>query len=166
MYTAEGFTNPNEQLAPFVKELQSYGITFDLILPYLMAVNEKSVLQNMNQKDAAREIAQYLRAYRNLESLQKAVEKAERQLKCLDAFSTINNQAITTLINLKLAGYSEKDVMDLARWSKYHQLGSPGLAQGNGQGNGSSSNNNNDNNGGGSTGKWRLDDKLNVPQNN
>jgi hypothetical protein len=149
-----------QQLAPFVKELQAYGITFDLILPYLMAINEKSVLQNMNQKDAAREIAQYLRAYRNLESLQKAVEKAERQLKGLDAFSAINNQAITTMINLKLAGYSEKHIMDLARWSKYHQLGSPGLTQGNG----SSQHHDDGDTGNGS--KWKLDDKLNISQNN
>jgi hypothetical protein len=42
--------NEIEPLIPSVKELQNVGITFDLIMPYIMAINEKSVLHNTNLK--------------------------------------------------------------------------------------------------------------------
>jgi hypothetical protein len=81
-------------------------------------------------KTAAFSVAQTIRKFHQLESLEKCIEKAERQLKGLDSFSAINNQAIVTLINLQLAGYSEKDIKELAnfsRWSKSNLgLGSPG----------------------------------------
>lgn len=151
-----------QQLAPSVKELQTYGITFDLILPFLIAVNEKCVLQNMNQKDAAFEIAQVIRKYHQLDAIDRCIQQAEQRLKGLDAFSAINNQAITVLMNLKLNGYSEKDIIDLARWNKHHQLGNPG----NGDGNGSSSSSNNDGGVGNGGNKFKLDSELNLPRNN
>ena len=122
-------------LVPSVRELQAIGVTFDMLFSYLMSVNEKAVTEGIEQKSAAREIAQILRAYRNLESLQKAVEKAEQQLKSLQVFSAAKNQAITTLLNLQLMGYSEKEIMNLAGWNKQQSslgFGSPGLTQGNG----------------------------------
>jgi predicted transcriptional regulator len=132
-----------EQLAPFVKELQSYGITFDIILSFVTACHEKSAVQNMNMKDAAFEVAQIIRKFHDLEDIDRCIQQAEQRLKALDAFSAINNQAITTLINLQLAGYSEKEIMNLAGWNKQQQqqqqqqlqqtsLGRPGLSQGNG----------------------------------
>ena len=42
-----------EHLIPSVKELQSNGITFDLILPYIIAINEKSVFEKIDVKRAA-----------------------------------------------------------------------------------------------------------------
>jgi hypothetical protein len=36
-----------------VKELQAMGVTFDLLIPYLMTVNEKAVTENIDLKTAA-----------------------------------------------------------------------------------------------------------------
>jgi len=43
-------------------------------------------------------------------------------------------EAVTTLMNLQLAGFSEKEIMELIgivnRWNKSRHLGSPDLGQG------------------------------------
>jgi len=36
-----------QPLIPSVRELQAMGITFDLLIPYLMTVNEKAVTKNI-----------------------------------------------------------------------------------------------------------------------
>jgi hypothetical protein len=120
---------------PSVKELQSAGITFDIIIPYISACHERSVLQNVDLKTAAYGIVQTIREYRQLESLQKGVEKAEQQLSALNTFTTQKQQAISRRSNL--AGFSEKDITELIalvdRWNKqWPGIGSPGLDQGNG----------------------------------
>jgi len=151
-----------EPLIPSVKMLQSAGITFNVITTYIAACTEKSVLQNMDMKTAAFEVAQVIRKYHDLESLEKAVITLEQQLKGLQNFSDLKNQALLTIMTLELNGYSEKEIADLAAWNKHQQtsLGNPGQ----GQGNGSSSTNNNGGVGNGS--KWKLDTELNLPRNN
>jgi hypothetical protein len=67
-------------LVPSCRELQAYGITFDLILPYLSFCHEKSVLQNMNMKDAAFAVAQTIRKYHQLEALERCIQQAEQHL--------------------------------------------------------------------------------------
>jgi len=47
------------------------------------------------------------REYRDLGSLRRAIEKAEEKLSALDAFTTQKQQAITTLMNLHMAGFGE-----------------------------------------------------------
>jgi hypothetical protein len=71
---------------------------------------------------------QTIREYRQLESLEKGVEKAEQQLSALNTFTTQKQQ---------LAGFSEKDITELiallGRWSKqWPGIVSPSLDQGNG----------------------------------
>ena len=73
-------------LVPSCRELQAFGITFDLLFPYLLSINEKATTENIDQKSAAQDIAQILRAYRNLESLQRCVEKTERAVKRTSRF--------------------------------------------------------------------------------
>jgi hypothetical protein len=72
--------NEIEPLLPSVRELQSAGITFDIIIPYVMVINEKSVLENVDLKAAAYDIVHSLREYRDLGSLRRAIEKAEQKL--------------------------------------------------------------------------------------
>ena len=105
------------------------------------------VLQNMDMKTAAFEVARIIRKYHDLESLEKAVTTLEEQLKGLQTFSDLKNQALLSIMTLQLNGYSEKDVIDSVRWN--HQIGAS-------QGNGSSSTNGN---------KWKLDIELNLPHN-
>jgi hypothetical protein len=124
-------------LLPSVRELQSAGITFDLIIPYVMAINEKSALENnMDLKAAAYDIVHSLREYRDLGSLRRAIEKAEQKLSALDAFTTRKQAAITTLMDLQMAGFSEKEIMELTwmvnTWNARSGIASLSHSNGNG----------------------------------
>ena len=102
-------------------------------------LNEKAVAENIDLKTAAYNLAHDLRDYRQLGSLHKGVEQTKRQLSILDAFTAQKQQAMTTLMNLQLAGFSEKEIMELVgvvnRWNKSWHLGNPGNGQGNGDNN-------------------------------
>ena len=78
--------------------------------------------------------------------MHKRVEQVKQQLAVLDAFTAQKQQAITTLMNLQLAGFSEKDINELiglvTAWNKSGIWG-PGFSQGNGRSSG-----------------FKLDDKL------
>jgi Holliday junction resolvasome RuvABC DNA-binding subunit len=96
------------------------------------------VAENIDLKKAAYNLAHDLRDYRQLGSLHKGVEQAKQQLSILDAFTAQKQQAMTTLMNLQLAGFSEKEITELvelvSRWNKSWRLGNPGNGQGNGRG--------------------------------
>ena len=68
--------------------------------------------------------------------MHKGVEQIKQQLVVLDAFTAQKQQAITTLMNLQLAGFSEKDINELiglvTAWNK-SGIGVPGFSQGNGR---------------------------------
>jgi hypothetical protein len=106
------------------------------MFPYMETLNEKAVVEKVDLKTAAYNLAHDLREYRQLGSLHKCVEQAQKQLAVLNAFTAQKEQAITTLMNLQLAGFSEKEIMELIgvvdRWNKSWHLGSPDLGQGNG----------------------------------
>jgi alkylhydroperoxidase family enzyme len=77
-----------------------------------------------------------------------SVEKAKQQLEVLQAFTVQKQATVTTVMNLQLAGFSEKEIAELTalvgRWNKRW----PGMGPFNqGQGNGSSAN-------------GKLDDRL------
>ena len=101
-----------EPLIPCVKQLQNIGITFDLIIPYMETLNEKAVAENIDLKTSAYNLAHELRDYRQLGSLHKGVEQAKQQLSILDAFTAQKQQAMATLMNLQLAGFSEKEITE------------------------------------------------------
>jgi aspartate carbamoyltransferase regulatory subunit len=64
--------------------------------------------------------------------LHKGVEQVKQQLAVLDAFTAQKQQAVTTLMNLQMAGFSEKDIMDLTGLvNKRSGICSLGLSQGN-----------------------------------
>ncbi len=46
-------------------------------------------------------------------SLRRAIDKAEQKLSALDAFTTQKQHAITTVLNLQMAGIGEKDIAEL-----------------------------------------------------
>jgi hypothetical protein len=53
------------------------------------------------------------RNYRELGHLQCTIKRAEERIAALDAFYNQKQQAITTVMNFQLAGFSEKDIMEL-----------------------------------------------------
>jgi len=93
-----------QPLIPSVKELQALGVTFDLLIPYLMTVNEKAVTENIDLKTAAYNIVHDFREYRDLESLHKSVEKARQQPEVLQAFTVQKQAAVATVMNEFAAG--------------------------------------------------------------
>ena len=80
----------------------------------------------------------------DLRNVRTVLEK--QQLAVLDAFTAQKQQAVTTLMNLQLAGFLEKDINELiglvTAWNKSGIWG-PGFSQGNGRSSG-----------------FKLDDKL------
>ena len=97
-----------QPLIPLVRELQALGVTFDLLIPYLMTVNEKAVTENIDLKTVAYKIVHDFREYRDLESLHKSVEKVKQQLEVLQAFTVQKQAAAAAVMNLQLAGFFRK----------------------------------------------------------
>jgi len=102
-----------ESLIPSVRELQGCGITLALILPYIAAINEKAVAENIDLRASANNLVHDIKEYRELGHLQGTIKRAEERIAALDAFNTQKQQAVTILMNLQMAGFSEKDITEL-----------------------------------------------------
>ena len=102
-----------ESLIPSARELRNCGITMELILPYLSAINEKALAEVADLKTAANNLVYDIREYRQLGTLQNSIKQVKQQLSVLNAFNEQQKLAVTTLINLQLAGFSEKDINEL-----------------------------------------------------
>ena len=135
-----------ESLIPSARELRNCGITLELILPYLSAINEKAVAEKIDLKTSANNLVYDIREYRQLGTLQSTIKRVKEQLSVLNTFNEQQKLAVTTLINLQLAGFSEKDINGLiglvTAWNK-SGIVVPGFSQGNGRSSG-----------------FKLDDKL------
>ena len=116
--------------------MRNCGISLELILPYLSAINEKAVAEKIDLKTAANNLVYDIREYRQLGTLQSTIKRVKEQLSVLNAFNEQQKLAVTTLINLQLAGFSEKDINELiglvTAWNK-SGIGVPGFGQGNGR---------------------------------
>jgi len=117
--------------------LRNCGISLELILPYLSAINEKAVAENIDLKTSANNLVNDIQEYRQLGTLQNTIKHVKQQLSALDTFNTQKQQAIMTLMNLQLAGFSEKQIIELTRlvnmWNKqWPSIEGPGIGQNNG----------------------------------
>jgi hypothetical protein len=125
-----------ESLIPSARELRNCGISLELILPYLSAINEKAVTENIDLKTSANNLVYDIREYRQLGTLQSTINRVKEQLSVLNAFNEQQILAVTTLINLQLAGFSEKDINELIGWvTAWNKsgIGLPGFSQSNGR---------------------------------
>src|SRR5215469_6500281 len=121
-----------EPLLPLARQLQELSLGFDDIIPWIEMIREKAHIENIDLKTAAYNVTHELREYRQLGGLHKAAEQVKQQLAVLDAFTAQKQQAVTTLMNLQMAGFSEKDIMELTGLAnKWSGIGSLGLSQGN-----------------------------------
>src|SRR5215467_4309437 len=68
--------------------------------------------------------------YRLLRHLQSTIKRAKEEISAVDAFNTQKQQAGMTLMNVQLAGFSQKSVALVGRWNKHWP--SRGLSQCNG----------------------------------
>jgi hypothetical protein len=125
-----------EPLIPSVKELQDWGITFTIIFPYIMAIHQKAIEENIDLKTSASNLVHDIRENRRLETLQSTIKHLEERVSALNELNTQKQAAVVTLMNLQMMGYSKKDIMELIevvnRWNGDSSLGTPGMGQGNG----------------------------------
>jgi hypothetical protein len=124
-----------EPFIPLARQLQAMKIDITNFLPWLETVHEYAVTRNTDLTTAAYNIADDLREYRQPGSLHKAIEQTRQQLSVLDAFTAQKQAAITTVMNLQLAGFSKKDINELIGlvniWNKHSSFGfGLGLNQG------------------------------------
>ena len=88
----------------------------------MLAINEVSALEGITIKQAAYNMMQDFREYRNLGGLRRVIENAEKQLSALGPLIRESLQSLTTLTNLLRAGFSQKDVKELVAlvsiWNK------------------------------------------------
>ena len=120
-----------EPLLPSVRELQRMNVTFQIILPYIMAINEKALAKNIDLTTSAYNLVQDIRQYRELGTLQSTIKHLEERVSALNELNTQKQAAVITFMDLQLMGYSNKEITELvetvSRWK-----GGPGLGQANG----------------------------------
>jgi prefoldin subunit 5 len=102
-------------LVPSSKQLQSAGITFDLLVPYMMAINEKSALENVDLKTATYSVAKIIRECREVEGLRSAAERIKQQIANLDVLAEQKTHALTTIMNLQQIGMTEDEIGELVK---------------------------------------------------
>lgn len=95
--------NEIKPLLPSILELQRAGVTFDLIMAYLTAINEMAALENIDVKTAAYNM---IKEYRQFGTLRKAIQEGERYLSKLGSSIREEQQAIADLRNLRRAGFT------------------------------------------------------------
>jgi alkylhydroperoxidase family enzyme len=92
--------------------------------------------EGVDERTAAWKLADMLRSFKTLSDLEKAIAMANQQLTLLNTANDQQRNAISTLLNLKNAGFTEKDIMELTAvvntWNK--SMESPGLSQGDAHG--------------------------------
>jgi len=103
-----------ESFLPSVRQLQAMNVDFTLIMQYVMIINERSVISNTDLKTSAYDIGQIIRGVREIDTLNTAAEMAKKQVASIDVLAENKTQALTTIMNLKMAGFSEKDIAELA----------------------------------------------------
>jgi hypothetical protein len=137
-----------EALQPFIplaKQLQSMKIDITNFMPWAETIQEISISQNTDLTTAAYKIAQELRLYCQLQTLQKCVDQTQEQLTVLNTFTAQKQKAITALSNLQNMGIKESEIVELVNFvGNLRQYGKDiGMHQGNGNNdmNGGSTNN-------------------------
>jgi hypothetical protein len=98
-----------EPFLPMAKQLRDMSLGFEEMIPWVAAIQEKAVLEKIDIKTAASDIAKTIRSFRQLETLQNAIEQSQKQLMSINVAIGQRHQVISTLINLQNAGVTETD---------------------------------------------------------
>jgi hypothetical protein len=127
-----------QDILPSAKKLKDLGMDLHQALVFINIIQQKAEEERIDLKSAAYRLEEQLTNYRLLGGIQKSIERANQQLAIIEAFTAQKQAAVTTVMNLHAAGFSEKDINELiglvTTWNKSAQMGSPGLIQGNGHG--------------------------------
>ncbi|MGA9151629.1 MAG: carboxymuconolactone decarboxylase family protein [Candidatus Nitrosopolaris sp.] len=110
-----------EPFLPMARQLRGMSLGFDELLPWVSAIQEKSVLEKISVSMAAADIAKTIRSYRQVRSLQDAIEHKQKELASIDAAIGQRHQVISTLTNLLNAGVTEAEILEATcfyEWTK------------------------------------------------
>jgi hypothetical protein len=148
-----------EPLIPIARQLQQMGTDINQFLPWIETIHEKAEADKIDLKTASLRVSEELKLYSQLTGLQKKIQQTQQQISTLDVMYLQKRQAIETLMNLRNAGITEREIAESARfvgvWGKQWQ--------GNGSGGNTDMNGNRSSSGGKANEfKFKLDDKLNV----
>ncbi len=140
--------------------MQELGIDFHQAFVFIDVIHQKAEADLIDLKTASLRILEELKLYSQLTSLQKKIQQAQQQISILDVMYLQKRQAIETLMNLRNAGITEGEIVELARFvcvGKQY-----GVGVGNGTGNTNLNSGISSSGGKANEFKFKLDDKLNV----
>jgi hypothetical protein len=100
-----------ESLAPSVRQLQQMNINFNMIQSYILLVNERAVLGNIDTRKAALSLSHDFKEFRSLGNILKAKQKAEQRLSELDMLITQRQAALNGITErlTQLTGFSHNN---------------------------------------------------------
>lgn len=102
-----------EELIPSAKQLKDIGIGFDQAIVWIDCIKEKAGIERICLREATWKLAQELRGYRDLGGLSRAVQEKTQQLAMLNMVNEQQKQAIASLVDLRKAGFSEREIAEL-----------------------------------------------------
>ena len=102
-----------EDLIPSAKKLKDIGIGFVEALVWIDCIKDVAQKEQVDERTAAWKLADILRSFKELSDLEKAIARANQQFALLNTANDQQRNAISTLVNLKNAGFTEKDIMEL-----------------------------------------------------
>jgi hypothetical protein len=73
-----------EPLLPLARQLQDLGTDINQFLPWVETIHEKAETEKMDLRAAAYSVAQDLRSYRQVNSLQKSIQQMQQRLTMLN----------------------------------------------------------------------------------
>jgi hypothetical protein len=141
-----------QQTSPLARQLLSMQVNITNFLPWAEFVHEYAANQNTDLTTAAFNIVKNLRAYKELEVLQRNIQQikqhiqqllaeknqTEQQLAMLNMSTARQQKAIATLIDLQAAGFSENQIAELIglvnMWNRLPDTGVNIFGQRNGGG--------------------------------
>jgi len=143
-----------EPLIPIARQLQQMGTDINQFLPWVETIHENAEAWKMDLRTAYYRVAQDLRSYRQLGS----IEQAQQRLALLNMFTAQKERALMVLMELQNRGVSLNEIYGLSKILDLDRLGKEWhyvIGQDNGNRNGVNGSSNEFHN-------FRLDDKLNC----
>jgi hypothetical protein len=152
-----------EPLLPLARQLQDLGTDINQFLPWVETIHEKAETEKMDLRAAAYSVAQDLRSYRQVNSLQKSIQQMQQRLAMLNMLAMQKERALMVLMELQNRGVSLDEIYGLSKIIDLERLGKE-WHNGIGEGNDNNMNMNGISNRGGnggnnSTKAFKLDDK-------
>ena len=111
----ETIVSEAELLLPIVRRLQTTGLEFDAILPWIETVTEVAKMQGTDSKTTAQYIAYELLTFYKLGGLQKELESTQAQLEMLKTATEQRERGLNMIAELENKGVSLDVIYELSK---------------------------------------------------